>query len=979
MRKLLLLLPFLFLYFISHSQTWIPRSSNAVTPIDYYLKVKGMFYLPVAGDTTLSGGLDSLGAHLLVIKSGDTSLYVRVPRTGGNKWKKVLMNGDILSGAGGLDSVLKAGNTTVHSAIFSAIYGASAASQLNVLNFNPRTTDSSNQFTYSPIVMNNYDTARARFEIEFQSNFNPNGVPHNAGRDEIMTWGYNPRRLKTGEHSSYWRLENSWTQNFGNAHTQSETYFEQILKDNVTIYRPYFIYALTDSLSCSHIWKGDTYTFERAKDDSIRFAVTNAGAGFTSFAAQPAYSWSNSSNSRNFSFILGNNGPAFSCASESGTTFSFVGGPLSATSNNALNRAYSATVNANNQFGYYATTNGTRAGETNPIVLDGKTNGQWELFVRNTDVTATNKTWVWLQDYAGKAGLSLNGISKQMTVLYGGNTDHHFTWNNSSVDVGYVDMDSSKFYYSFKPTFFVKDSLAMITKKYADSVIGVQTLDKTLTAGNTTGQSIITTLTAVGNRALVINSSGTLTGTLQPIVDSNNVVGTLQETLINSNATAGNITQLYLKDNGGKTGIIFNGNTAIGSMFFNGNNAAHLLTFSNGVMSVVYMHLDSNQLAIKRRSIFQPSTTPLISLQDSAGNVIGGLTADDPTNIWLGKGPGAIISVAAGGVRDIGIGVRSLNNNTSGSDDIVLGDSSVQAAGQNPTKIISIGHGNSKTGTIGTNVIELGNNISPVQNVGNNTMYLGSNITSGVGTTPVNTIAIGQGITAPLSNVIYLGRNDQNTLLGADSTKTDAGQKLQVFGAVSVIAGNIPAFIISGGQYNGGGGSQFLLSGSTIANPITGGGGTVTDFSSANFNGNTLTATNAMTYTSASTLLISGPPVASTNVTITNGYSLKVGTGMSTFGGMLVNPVTENSAGTLTLDNTNVAWTFTGTTSTWTLPALSISKGFIYHIKNAGSGNLTLSRAGSDQIYDTGAVSTITITPGSAVIIVGSTSFWYRE
>jgi hypothetical protein len=98
MRKLIYILPLLFLSFIGFSQPWAYRSSNAITAADYRLKAINNFYLPWATDTTLNGGLDSLGALLLVIKTGDTSLYMRTPRAGGNKWTKMLKSGDAAGG-----------------------------------------------------------------------------------------------------------------------------------------------------------------------------------------------------------------------------------------------------------------------------------------------------------------------------------------------------------------------------------------------------------------------------------------------------------------------------------------------------------------------------------------------------------------------------------------------------------------------------------------------------------------------------------------------------------------------------------------------------------------------------------------------------------------------------------------------------------------------------------------------------------------
>lgn len=97
----------------SFSQTPVNRSSAAVTAVDARLKASLNFYLPVANDTTLNGGLDSLGGMLLVIKSGDTSLYLRIPRAGGNKWAKMLRSGDAAGGV--LSFNTRTGTVTLNS------------------------------------------------------------------------------------------------------------------------------------------------------------------------------------------------------------------------------------------------------------------------------------------------------------------------------------------------------------------------------------------------------------------------------------------------------------------------------------------------------------------------------------------------------------------------------------------------------------------------------------------------------------------------------------------------------------------------------------------------------------------------------------------------------------------------------------------------------------------------------------------------
>ena len=86
----------------------------------------------------------------------------------------------------------------------------------------------------------------------------------------------------------------------------------------------------------------------------------------------------------------------------------------------------------------------------------------------------------------------------------------------------------------------------------------------------------------------------------------------------------------------------------------------------------------------------------------------------------------------------------------------------------------------------------------------------------------------------------------------------------------------------------------------------------------------------------------------------------------------------ESSAGSLTLSSF-IQYIFTGSTTTWTLPPLNGNQGRSYHIKNTGSGNITLGVSGSDHIYDTSQVTSVTIAPGAVRTLYASTSNWNLE
>lgn len=89
----------------------------------------------------------------------------------------------------------------------------------------------------------------------------------------------------------------------------------------------------------------------------------------------------------------------------------------------------------------------------------------------------------------------------------------------------------------------------------------------------------------------------------------------------------------------------------------------------------------------------------------------------------------------------------------------------------------------------------------------------------------------------------------------------------------------------------------------------------------------------------------------------------------------LFEAISVSAAGTLTLSSSSI-YVFTGTTTTWTLPALSTKTGATYRIKNRGSGAITLNRAGSDELYTTSAVTSLTINAGESYDIIGDGTYW---
>lgn len=129
--------------------------------------------------------------------------------------------------------------------------------------------------------------------------------------------------------------------------------------------------------------------------------------------------------------------------------------------------------------------------------------------------------------------------------------------------------------------------------------------------------------------------------------------------------------------------------------------------------------------------------------------------------------------------------------------------------------------------------------------------------------------------------------------------------------------------------------------------------------------------TDATVGTRTSQFSITGLNNASTNTILTI-----AGDGTFTTIGKRIVGVTTSSAGTLTIGNSE-AYIFNGTTTTWTLPAVSGTTGYKYYLKNIGSGTITLNaNGGASEIYSTSAVTTYPITTGSAIILISNGTYF---
>lgn len=113
----------------------------------------------------------------------------------------------------------------------------------------------------------------------------------------------------------------------------------------------------------------------------------------------------------------------------------------------------------------------------------------------------------------------------------------------------------------------------------------------------------------------------------------------------------------------------------------------------------------------------------------------------------------------------------------------------------------------------------------------------------------------------------------------------------------------------------------------------------------------------------------------------TNGFMLQMVSGSpawvngATWNGLFTGgSISSSTTGSITIGTQY--YIFTGSSAgNWDLPALSSSR--IWYLKNAGSANWTITRAGSDVIWTDASVTSFTLTPGQSAAIVGGASSWY--
>ena len=157
-------------------------------------------------------------------------------------------------------------------------------------------------------------------------------------------------------------------------------------------------------------------------------------------------------------------------------------------------------------------------------------------------------------------------------------------------------------------------------------------------------------------------------------------------------------------------------------------------------------------------------------------------------------------------------------------------------------------------------------------------------------------------------------------------------------------------------------GNFFTVAGSTFTDNVTANSGTLTDFNSAYIAQATISSVStSVTTTNANSLYIAGPPIAGTNETIGNRYSLNIASGGSKFGGQIISTVSTGTAPLVIASTTNV-------------PNLNASS--LNGATFASPGAIGGTSAGASHFTTVSASSQITstVSTGTAPLVIASTT-----
>ncbi len=347
-----------------------------------------------------------------------------------------------------------------------------------------------------------------------------------------------------------------------------------------------------------------------------------------------------------------------------------------------------------------------------------------------------------------------------------------------------------------------------------------------------------------------------------------------------------------------------------------------------------------------------------------------------------------------------GLTATTINGNTitTGTGTLTLGAGSTLAtSGANSLTLVTTGTTNVTLPTSGTlygtatgsiTSAQLANSLSDETGSGSAVFGTSPNISGATLTTSsINgvTPTTGGGTTTFLNaNGTYTAPVGTTYTAGSGLSLTGSAFSLNVANANTFTAAqtiSTAPFTISGNQSNTAwttNGTQLSVRAATLTD--TSSSGVVTASSANSFGIPTFVANSATTYTNGATVYIAGSPVASTNVTVTNPYSLYVAAGTSGFiGGLNTGNGSSSNfqslGGTVAATSGNAALLFGGASSVYYRNAFNgngsttIAANSSYGNTIIGSAPITTPSSGTNAILANLVVNPIgTVTAGGATV-----------
>jgi hypothetical protein len=304
------------------------------------------------------------------------------------------------------------------------------------------------------------------------------------------------------------------------------------------------------------------------------------------------------------------------------------------------------------------------------------------------------------------------------------------------------------------------------------------------------------------------------------------------------------------------SGLVPGGNAAVNGLSVNGSGQVVLGNDVGGTSAkllnnreiplnafgVLFSGMNAPNPAFTFKQAVSPLNSPTFLWQTSAGVEIGRLTIKEGESVYLGRNAGA--SVTTGNVNIL-IGGNAGGGLLTGSSNICIGGGAMQGNSGASAFNICIGQDSldrNTTGTIGAGIVVVGHlsTNNGTQPVGNDNIFLGNSnnstgtAASGIGIDNIilghanvmggnlnNSIIIGNlknggaGAEMTVSNVIIIGRTDQNTLINPVLPIVDNGSRLQVNGSISLPIVSTAVNLALDGTHH----TVIVTAGSTITQP----------------------------------------------------------------------------------------------------------------------------------------------------------------